>query len=149
MKKIISLCTCLALCFAVTVIPYYYAKTSGTNKDFAFLYNYTNNPQTALSVTSSGAAAVKISCIAKSSVVSVNAKTCVQRKRNGRWSRIDINIYDNFWYNCKFSDNINTTRTCSITKKGKYRSKTVFILKSASGESERITQYSSVITYKM
>lgn len=105
--------------YADTVEPYY------TNADNAIV---------SLTISTSGTATVVVKCYGKSNVTRIYIATCLERKVNGAWERVDIPSPNDVWSYSTTSTTGMANYSASLPGRGEYRAVATFTVTAATME---------------
>lgn len=123
MKKFISLFLALALCFSVFSVP---ALAAGENDVIMPCYTNATVARVTLTITDNGLATVNSTCTAIPGTTWIRARTYLEKKVNGVWTRVDILSTNDEWVTSINTRTFSVTKTHQLTSRGTYRAVTTF-----------------------
>lgn len=131
MKKVLSVILAFALCFSVLGAP---ASASAENDTITPRYTNATVAQVTLAINDSGLATVNSSCTAIPGTTWIRARTYLEKKVNGVWTRVDILSTNDEWVTSINTRVFTVTKTHQLTSRGTYRAVTTFTVTAATSE---------------
>ena len=134
MKKVLSVFLALALCFSFFNTP---ASASVENDAITPRYTNATVAEVTMAINDSGLATIKSCCTAIPGTTWIRATTCLEKKVNGTWTRVDILSTNDQWVTMINTRVFSVTKTHQLTSRGTYRAVTTFDV--IAGTTETIT----------
>ena len=129
MKKLLG--CLLVLVMVLTLSQNVFAAYADTVKPY---YNNATSAKVYLDIDASGTANTSIFCQGKAGVKRIYVATCLERKVNGAWERVDIPSPNDVWSYSTTSTTGMANYSASLPGRGEYRAVATFTVTAATME---------------
>lgn len=95
------------------------------------------------SVNTSGNSTITLTCMGKSTVTKITAKTYIEKNVNGNWVKVNVGTADNVITDTVNSSTLLKTHSKTLTGSGSYRCTTTYTLYASTPETIKLVKYAS------